>query len=106
MINLISTLRELMLMTSFNENREYVSKDDYIHSSTVDSAQRKRYIRSLKKDEVALPNLPKTIRHKWINKKDAIAKFIKDLDYNNHIQSSYELTLIESQSKRNEKDVA
>ena len=106
MIPFIRSHNELMVITQPKDqlNESQRIKEDNIY--TEDSGQRKRYIRSIKKEEVDLPDLPKRIRHKWINNKEAISKFINDLDYNNQIQSSYDLTLLESQSKRNQRDIA
>ena len=106
MIPFIRSLSELMAITDSRECKKHVSQYNESYSSTVDSGQRKRYIKSLDKEEVDLPNLPKTIRRKWMQNKTSISRFIDDLDYNNQIQSSYDLTLIERQNKRNQQDVA
>ena len=106
MIPFIRSLSELMAITDSRECQKYVSQYNESDSSTVDSGQRKRYIKSLDKKGVDLPNLPKTIRRKWMQNKTSISRFIDDLDYNNQIQSSYDLTLIERQNKRNQQDVA
>ena len=50
---------------------------------------------------MSLSDLPKTIRHKWIQNKKIVSRFIDELDYNNQIPSSYDLTLIERQNKGN-----
>ena len=106
MIPFIRSLSELMAITDSRECQKHVSLYNEIYSSTVDSGQRKRYIKSLNKKEVDLPDSPKTIRRKWMQNKTSISRFIDDLDYNNQIQSSYDLTLIERQNKRNQQDVA
>ena len=106
MIPFIRSLSELMAITNSRECHKYVYQYVESDSSTVDSGQRKRYIKSLDKKKVDLPNLPKTIRRKWMQNKTSISRFIDDLDYNNQIQSSYDLTLIERQNKRNQQDVA
>ena len=106
MIPFIRSLSELMAITESRDIQKHISKYNDFYSSEVDSGQRKRYINSLNKKEVDLPDFPKIIRHKWIKNKISISKFIDDLDYNNQIQSSYDLTLIERQNKRNQQDVA
>ncbi len=106
MIPFIRSLSELMAITDSRDSNNHLSKSNDIHSSTVDSGQRKRYLRSLEKKGVNLPNLPKTIRRKWIQNKESVSSFIDDLDYNNQIQSSYDLTLLERQNNRSEQDVA
>ena len=106
MIPFIRSLSELMAITDSRDSQKHASKYNDSYSSRVDSVQRKRCIKSLDKREVDLPNLPKTIRSKWMQNKSSISRFIDDLDYNNQIQSSYDLTLIERQNKRNQQDVA
>ena len=106
MIPFIRSLSELMAITDSRECQKHVSQYNESYSSTVASGQRKRYLKSLDKKEVDLPDLPKTIQRKWMKNKTSISKFIDDLDYNNQIQSSYDLTLIERQNKRNQQDVA
>tara|TARA_Y100001968_G_C18862672_1_gene483378 strand:+ start:167 stop:511 length:345 start_codon:yes stop_codon:yes gene_type:complete len=81
-------------------------KDDTIRSLKNYRGKRKRFIGSLEKKKVELPSLHRNLRHRWVQKKEFIAKFIDDLDYNNQIQPSYDLTLIERQNKRNQQDVA
>ena len=106
MIPFIRSLSELMAITESRDCQKYGSQYNESYSSTVDSGQRKRYLNSLDKKEVKLPNLPKTIRRKWMQNKTSISRFIDDLDYNNQIQSSYDLTLIERQNNRTQQDVA
>ena len=106
MITFIRSLSELMAITESRDREKNISKNNELNSSIVDSAQRKRYIRSLNKEDVTLPNLPKIIRNKWIQNKKTLSKFIDDLEYNNQIQSSYDLILLERQNKSNQQDVA
>ena len=106
MIPFIKSLSELMAITESRYSQKHVSQYNEINSSTVDSGQRKLYTKSLNKEKIDLPDLPKTIRRKWMQNKTSISRFIDDLDYNNQIQSSYDLTLIERQNKRNQQDVA
>ena len=106
MIPFIRSLPELMAITESRDSQKGGPENESIYSSTVDSGQRKRYIKSLGKKEVVLPSLPKTIRNKWIQNKETLSRFIDDLDYSNHTPSSYDLTLLERQNKRNHQDVA
>tara|TARA_B100000965_G_C19556158_1_gene742297 strand:+ start:373 stop:693 length:321 start_codon:yes stop_codon:yes gene_type:complete len=106
MIPFIRTLPELMAVTESRDSRGELSENNVINSSTVDSGQRKRYIRSIRQTEVDLPDLPKIIRRKWMQNKESVSRFINDLDYNNQIQSSYDLTLLERLNKRNKHDAA
>ena len=106
MIPFIRSLSGLIAITESRDIQRTFSEKYENYSSIVDSGQRKRYIKSLNKKEIYLPSLPKKIRRKWMQNKDSISKFIDDLDYNNQIQSSYDLTLQERQYKINQQDVA
>ena len=105
MIQFIRSLSELMAITKSRDSQKLFSKHNESYYMKVDSEQKKRYIRSLEKKEVDLPNLPKIIRRKLMQKKETVSKVIDDLDYNNLIQASYDLTLIERQNKQNQQDV-
>ena len=106
MIPFIRSLSELMAITESREVKKNLYNNNESYSLRMDSIIRKEYRRSIEKEEVDLPNLPKTIRHKWIKNKKILSKFIDELDYNNQIQSSYDLTLLERQNKKNQQDVA
>ncbi len=106
MIPFIRSLSELMAITESRETKNDLSQNNESHNSIMDSGQRKRYTRSLEKNDIDLPSLTKKVRHNWINRKEKLSKFVDELDYNNQIQSSYDLTLLERQNKRNTQDVA
>ena len=106
MIPFIRSLSELMAITVSRENQKDLFQNNESYSSTLDSRQRKRFTKSLDKNEVNLPDLPKSIRRKWLQNKKNISRFIGELDYNNQIQTSYDLTLLERQEKRGKQDVA
>ena len=106
MIPFIRSQSELMAITESRDFQKEIHENNEFTTSTVDSGQRKRYTRSINKKEVKLPNLPKIIRRKWTNNRNNITRFIKDLDYNNQILSTYDLTLLERQNKRNHQDIA
>ena len=106
MIPFIRSLSELMAITESRDSQNIGAQNRESYSPAVESGQRKRYVRSLGEKEVDLPNLPKKIRRKWIQNKESFSKFFDDLDYNNQIQSSYDLTLLNIQYKKNRKDVA
>ena len=106
MIPYIRSFSELMAITESRDTQKDLSQNDTNIGSIMGSSQRKRYSRFINKQKVELPNLPKTIRRKWMQNKENVSRFIDELDYNNQIQSSYDLTLLERQSKRNQQDVA
>ena len=103
---LIRSLEELMLITNFPNKQNISYNDDKSCSSVEDSGQRKRYIRSKDKKGIKLPYLPRNNTQKWIKGKEAIYKFFDKFDYNNQIQSTYDLTLLERQKYYDKKDVA
>ena len=106
MIPFIKSLAELKLLT---DSRDQINKSDHrniFNMITEDNAQRKRYIRSKEEKKVDLPDLPKETTHKWMKGKEAVAKFFDTLDYNNQIQSSYDLTLLERQKNYDHRNVA
>ena len=105
MIPFIRSLSELMAITESREIKRDLSQSIDSFNSIMDSGQKKRYKKSLDKKKVELPDLPK-IKRLWIQKKENISRFINELDYNNQIQSSYDLILIERQSTKNQHDVA
>ena len=106
MIPFIRSLSELMAITEYRDNQKDLSQNIDNNCSTLDSGQRKRYKKSLGKKKVDLPDLPKTIENSWMQRKENLSNFIDELDYNNQIQSSYDLTLLEIQNKKNQQDVA
>ena len=55
---------------------------------------------------ISLPNITQLKRRKWVKSKEAVSKFFDELDYNNQIQSSYELTLLERQKNYDKNNVA
>ena len=106
MIPFIRSLSELMAITESRETQNDLSQNNESYNSIMDSGQRKRYTRSLDKEEVDLPSFPIKVRRNWMNRKEKLSRFVDELDYNNQIQSSYDLTLLERQDKRNTQDVA
>ncbi len=106
MIPSLRSLSELMVLTEFRARPIPLNKNNKINTSTVDSAQRKRYLRSIEEKKVDIPKLPKTIRQKWKRNKETLYKFLNEFDYNNQIQSSYDLTLLERQNNRDQQDAA
>ena len=106
MIPFIRSLSELTAITESRETQNVLPQNNESHNSIMDSGQRKRYTRSLEKKDVDLPSLPKQVRHNWITRKEKLSRFIDELDYNNQIQSSYDLTLLERQNKRNTQEAA
>ena len=106
MIPIVRSLSELSAITASRDslNNHYQKVD--LSSIDIDSGQRKRYIRSIEKKEINLPNLPKAHGYKWLKDKNALSRFLDDLDYQNHIQSTFDLTLIERQNKNTQNNVA
>tara|TARA_Y100001968_G_scaffold316308_1_gene343970 strand:+ start:845 stop:1165 length:321 start_codon:yes stop_codon:yes gene_type:complete len=106
MIPFIRSLNELMVITQprleIIKNKDRNKSRNY---SEVDSLEN-RSTTSINDKEIHLPDLPKFRRPKWIKNKEKMLKLLDQLDYNDQIQSSYELTLIETQKNHEENDVA
>ncbi len=106
MIKYIKSLKVLIAIKKLRENEKNLSNKNRMKQLRLDRGQGKKHIKSLDQDEVKLPNVPKILRRKWIQNKRSISRFIDDLDYNNQIQSSYDLTLLERQNKISQRDAA
>mgnify|MGYP001315674030 CR=1 FL=1 len=106
MIPFIRSLSELMAITKSRDIQNNFSEMMQIDSWPEDSGQRKRYVKSMSVNKVELPDLPKSIRHKWFKKKEKLSRFFEELDYEIQIQSSYDLTLQERQNNNINKDAA
>ncbi len=106
MISFLRSLTELMAIT---QSRDPLRKKDQckeLCSSSEDSGQRKRYIRSEKEKEIEITTLSKISKHGLEKSKDFASKLFDELDYNNQIQSTYDLILLERQSSYEKQDVA
>ena len=106
MITFIRSFSELMAITNSRDSQHNIFGRGQIDSSPKDSDLSPRFVKSMGVTKVELPDFPKTIRHKWLKKKETLSKFFKDLDYNNQILSSYDLTLQERQNNNIYKDAA
>ena len=106
MIPLFRSLTELIAITESSDQKSKGYKEDNILSLIGNSEQDRNYISIKDKKIISLPSLPKQTRKNWIKSKKAVSKFFDELDYNNQIQSSYDLTLQARQSNLNNQDVA
>tara|TARA_Y100001968_G_scaffold331935_1_gene388357 strand:+ start:1377 stop:1697 length:321 start_codon:yes stop_codon:yes gene_type:complete len=106
MITSLRSFTELMIISQSREKQRKRPSGNQYKIIIEESGQRKRFIRSINKNKVELPNLPKSNRCKWTIRKEAITKFFDELDYNNQIQSCYDLTLLKRQIDYNKNDVA
>ncbi len=106
MIPFIRSHSELKALTESRDQIKIQSKIREGSSSRHKNNQMRNIIKSTNNKEILLPNLPKPTKSNLIKSKEAVLKFFDDLDYNNQIQSSYEITLIERQSNMESQDVA
>ena len=106
MIPFIRSYSELMAITKSRDCQNNTLGRGQINSGPEDSGQHKRYVKSMGITKIELPDLPKSLRHKWFKKKEKLSRFLQELDYNNQIQSSYDLTLQERQNNNIYKDAA
>ncbi len=106
MIPFIKSLAELMILTESRDHRVINYNDKHCIKVAEDSGQRKRYLRSNEDKNLELPGMRKTQRKEWRKGRKAISKFLDELDYNNQIQSSYDLTLLGRQTEYDHQDAA
>ena len=109
MIPFIRSINELMLITQSRSRARIWPKDSKYEKpyKVKEFKDVKEDIKGTKyKDLIYLPKIPKIKRQKWIKSKEAVSRFFDELDYNNQIQSSYDLTLLEIQKSYDHHDVA
>ena len=106
MIPFFRSLEELMMITqSKYKDKLKDGERDFLSTSKV-YIKKENDLESKENRFINLPKVPKIKRRKWIKGKQAVSSFFDELDYNNQIQSSYELTLLERQSNYDIKDIA
>ena len=103
MIPFIRSITELMAITQPGEMRSNSFRENKFNNSSEDIQRRKELQVSKGKKPITLPNLPK---NQFIKSRESILKILDELDYNNQIQSSYDLTLMERQSNGNHREAA
>ena len=106
MIPLIRSLSELMAISKYRDPIIKITDNYNSEYSSIDSGQRKRYLKSMTEQTIDLPNLPRLIRRKWKRREDDILKFFDKLYYTNQIQATYDLTLQARQKNYKNNDVA
>ncbi len=105
MIPFIRSLTELMVITQTRDQLNIADDNRGSNESSEEWLEMKT-INSEKNKLIGLPEIPKIKRRKWKKRKEAVSRFFDELDYNNQIQSSYDLTLLESQNNHNKHDAA
>ena len=98
MITIIRSITELMVLS---KSRDHYKNNKFEKNSkkiqVINKNLKPNKIQKTKKI-IRLPNLPKPERRRWKNSKKALSRFFDELDYNNQIQSTYELTLLDSKT--------
>ena len=105
MMPFIRSLAELMVITQTRDQLNIADSNEDSNKYTEEYLKIKN-INSKKNKQIDLPVIPKIKRQKWKKRKEAVSRFFDELDYNNQIQSSYDLTLLESQNNHNKHDAA
>ena len=106
MIPCIKSYKELMLLSKSRCTcKKNSNKSDFRKSLNNYDIKKKC---TEKKDNklINLPNITKLKRRKWVKSKEAVSRFFDELDYNNQIQSSYDLTLLERQNSYDKNNAA
>ena len=106
MIPFIRSLPELMAISSSTDELKVCIEKKSIKTLKEGREGRNKNINSRHETIVLLPELPKKKRRRWIKSKEAVSRFFDELDYNNQIQSLYDLTLLDRQRNYDEHDVA
>ena len=107
MIPFFRSLNELMAITQSNAKSQKIYENNERTKYSIIKDKKTNLNKSVKmKKKIILPNLPKSNRRKWIKSKEAVSKFLDNFDYNNQIQSSLDLTLLERQNKYEHRDIA
>ena len=106
MIPLIRSLSELVLITQSRVKSSKGNERKEIHIISDKNNQRYKEMNYKDKKTVGLPDVPNIKRRKWTKSKKAILRFFDELDYNNQIQSSYDLTLLKRQNDYDQHDAA
>jgi len=104
MIPIIRSLTEIMLTTQSRDQLNDKSKTQDLYSLNLSSKEKDTNSIRKKTKMISLPNIPKRTRRKWIKSKEAVSRFFDHLDYNNQIQSTYDLTLMDSQENYDHRD--
>ena len=106
MIPFIRSLTELMVITQPKNQYNTPNGNKSLEGLAEVSLKNDKYINSKIKNKIGLPEFPKTKIRRWVKSKEAVSKFLNELDYNNQIQSSYDLTLLDIQNNFDEHNVA
>ena len=106
MMTIIRSITELMVITTTREHTKQNEFEQDIKDPLPINNKSKKNRNSKNNKLIKLPSLPKTERRRWTKRKEALSKFLDELDYNNQIQSTYDLTLIDRQKKYDHHDIA
>ena len=106
MIPFIRSIAELMVITQSKDQINKNAEENDLIRSEEDIYQNKRHMRSKDREMIDLPNIPKIKRRRWEKNKELSTSFLNELDYNNEIPSSYDITLQQRENNFNKHDVA
>ena len=106
MIAIIRSITELMVITTSREQLKQDKFEQDIKDMKPGNNEEKNNLIPKSNKFIKLPNLPKIERRRWTKRKEALSRFLDELDYNNQIQSTYDLTLIDSQKEYDNHDIA
>ena len=106
MIPFIRSMTELMVITQSKNQGKMPNESKSLEELTKVRSKKDGYINYKHKKAVSLPEIHKTKRRRWVKSKEAVSRFFNELDYNNQIQSSYDITLLEMQNNYDKHDIA
>ena len=108
MIPFIRSLPELMAISSSRDELNISPEKKSIKALKEGGEREKenKNTNSKREKKIILPELPKKKNLRWIKSKEVVSKLFDEFDYNNQIQSLYDLTLLDRQRNYDEHDVA
>ena len=106
MIPFFRSLNELMVITQSRDEPNKIHEKNLLSKLSKESGRGKTSRDNNNRKVIELPILPSNNRRRWVKSKEFISKFFDELDYNNQIQSSYDLTLLENQKNYDQHDAA
>jgi len=106
MIPLIRSFTELMIVTQSRNDLNKVNTHRNAIIEEKPSKEKNVATQLIDQLEIDLPKIDSVKRRRWVKSKKAISKLLKEFDYNNQIQSSYDITLLRSYQTYDNHDVA
>ena len=106
MIPLLRSLEELDMITTSRVKYDKIHSGNDLNFYYKIKKRKNNPVNLNNKQTINLPDLPRTTKRKWIKSKEVVSRLLEEMNYNNQIQPSYDLTLQERQRSYDNHDVA